>query len=204
VISRNAEGVEQGLYSIAKHVPFIGTGIKDMEALGTAEGRSKYFAALVTSRVIPPDVGNIAKYLDDNTPRQPSGLLETAESKIPGLRKNVPLDERAIKREIVGKLRNDEELTPYQQDMWDSYNPEHQEELEKEAEKTPLQVAFDSIQDPHLIKSVKAWGILTDDERDQVRDIYDARVMRYFDTHDLTEEQLTDLNARLDAAEERR
>jgi PBP1b-binding outer membrane lipoprotein LpoB len=204
VISRNAEGVAQGLYSIAEHVPFIGTGTKDMEALGTAEGRSKYFAALVTSRVIPPDVGNIAKYLDDNTPRQPTGLLETAESKIPGLRKNVPLNEKAIKREIVGKLRNDEDLTPYQQDMWDSFSPEHQEALEKEAEETPLQVAFTSIQDPHLIKSVKAWGILTDDERDQVRDIYDARVMRYFDTHDLTDEQLTDLNARLDAAEERR
>jgi hypothetical protein len=132
-------------FAMAEELPFIGGVVKILESLKTPDGRAKFVEELAASLVIPPDLGNVAKMRDHapgtpmidrmfgpDTPRKPEEPGDVFKSKIPGLREQVPLNERAFKSEIVGQLRKGEDLTDDQQAALEQMSDKQMANINKE------------------------------------------------------------------------
>jgi hypothetical protein len=95
IASRTANAAASGAAAVASHIPFVGSTERDLPQLFTVEGREKYFTNLAVSFLLPPDVGSLAKELDKDTPRKPENTVQSFENVIPGMRGDVPLNEKA-------------------------------------------------------------------------------------------------------------
>ncbi len=194
-------GLGQAAYGMMEHIPFVGTTSKDLIAFETPEGRQKYFTKLAISLILPPDVGTLAKAMDKDTPRTPSTSLESVKNVIPGMRGDVPLNEKKIHQEIISAKRHDKDLNEYQQEVYDKMSDKQKENIDKEAALTPMQAAFDH---QKADKAVKIWHNLTDEQRDQVRGIYEDKINKYLLDHDIEGEDLDKFNQQIEDAEERK
>jgi hypothetical protein len=201
-LSSMATGAAQGAVGLAEHIPFVGTTEKDLTAFMTPEGRQKYFTNLAISLVIPPDVGALARTLDNDTPRKPTTTGEAIKNVIPGMRKDVPLNERKVHQEIIGKMRKEEDLNEYQQEVYDNLGKNEKAAIDKEVSMTPMQSVFSK---QPLEKAINIWKNLTDSQRDEVRDAYENKINHYLlDHEDVSGEALDKLNEKIDNAENRR
>ena len=108
-----------------------------------------------------------------------------------------------MKRSIVNKYRKNQDLNPSEREAFESMTDNQQKEISKESEMTPMQAAFSHLEDPTLEKSIEIWSKATDEERDQLRDIYEKRINNYFKNKNLTTEEEYRLNEMIDQAEER-
>jgi hypothetical protein len=83
---------------ILKESPYVGEGIKLMKTIDSKDvwgSVSKFAGEFIRSTVIPPDVQNLAKYMDkdeDGNPikRKPHDFIDNLKSGTPGLREDVP------------------------------------------------------------------------------------------------------------------
>jgi hypothetical protein len=193
-------GIGQGAYSDLEHIPFVGTTTKDAESFATPEGRQKWFTKLTVSLLVPPDSSSVARYFDNDTPRQPRSSKELLENVIPGVRQNIPINEGKVKGEIIDRMRKGLDLTEYQQELYDSMSVEKQDSIEKESQLTPRQAAFEH--EKSIDKVIKIWGRLSDSERDDLRDIYENKINVHMLKVD--DDKVEELNDKIDAAEDRR
>ena len=193
-------GIGQGAYSVLEHIPFVGTTTKDAESFATPEGRQKWFTKLAISLLVPPDASSVARYFDNDTPRQPRSSKELLENVIPGMRQNIPINEGKVKGEIIDRMRKGLDLTEYQQELYDSMSVEKQDSIEKESQLTPRQAAFEH--ETSIDKVIKIWGRLSDSERDDLRDIYENKINVHMLKVD--DDKVEELNDKIDAAEDRR
>ena len=170
-IASKVAGIGQAATGLAEHIPFVGT--PQRMDLSTSEGRQEWFAQLASSLIIPPDIGALAKYTDNDTPRKPSTVKEAFENVIPGMRKDVPLNTSKIHREIIGNLRHNKPLNSYQQKVYDEATKAQQDEMEKKSQMTSRQEAFSNMP---VEKMKKAWKVLTPKEKNELQDIYDKKI----------------------------
>jgi len=199
-----AGGVGQAAYGMMEHIPFVGTTSRDLVAFETPEGRQKYFTNLAISLILPPDVGALARTMDNDTPRAPTTAAESLKNVVPGMRGDVPLNERKIHQEIISAKRHDKELNGYQQETFDRLTDQQKANIEKEAAMTPFQVAFSHMQDPTLEKSIKVWAKASDAEREELRDLYETRINLHMLQSNLDDEEHAKLEERIQNAEDRR
>jgi len=108
-----------------------------------------------------------------------------------------------MRRKIVEAKRNGDELTDEQQMSYDNMTDRQRNGVDKDSEMTPLQASFHRLEDSNLNKSIDVWSKATDDERYELRDIYEARIQSYIKTHNLEGEELSALQEKIDNAENR-
>ena len=195
-----AGGLGQATWGLAEHIPFVGTSVRDFAAWETPEGRQKYFTNLAISLILPPDVGALARTLDKDTPRTPSTSAESVKNVIPGMRGDVPLNERKIHQEIISAKRHDKGLNEYQQEVYDKMTQTQKDNIDKESALTPMQAAFDH---QKVDKQIKIWHNLNDDQRDQVRSVYEEKINNYLMDHG-SDEDIDKFHQKIEDAEERK
>jgi hypothetical protein len=116
-------------------------------------------------------------------------------------------DTSKARRELVRALRNGatvDSLPDKLQERLSTLTGRQIKGIEKEATLTPLQASFQHLSDPNMEKSIKVWAKATDDERDQLRDVYETKINKYILDHDLEGEELDKLNERIEKAEDRK
>ena len=59
------------------------------------------------------------------------------------------------------------------------------------------------MQDPDMGKTLKVWAKANDQEREELRDLFDTRIDEYKLTHDLSDDEIEQLNQRIEKAEAR-
>ena len=113
-------------------------------------------------------------------------------------------DQRKLRRKIIDARRKDADLTDEQQEFYNKMTPAQKKTIDKESSMTPMQAAFSHLQDPTLEKSVRVWAKATDDEREELRDIYQHRINTHMMRKDVTAEEAEKLNELIDKAEARK
>ena len=113
-------------------------------------------------------------------------------------------DQRKLRRKIIDARRKDADLTDEQQEFYNKMTPAQKKTIDKESSMTPMQAAFSHLQDPTLEKSVRVWAKATDDEREELRDIYQHRINTHMMRKDITAEEAEKLNELIDKAEARK
>ena len=79
-------------WGAAQKAPFIDEPARIVQAARSGESASKFGAEFLSSLVIPPDVGKIAKGMDDaDLIRKPKSVSDVFKLQIPGLRQDVPV-----------------------------------------------------------------------------------------------------------------
>jgi hypothetical protein len=86
-----ASGVLAAGKGLLSEVPFFDTPSRIGEAATNVKTVGKYLGGEVRSAFIPPDVQNVARMMDKDKKRSPTGFWQEIEAGIPGLRENVPL-----------------------------------------------------------------------------------------------------------------
>jgi len=127
------------------------------------------------------------------------------------LRDQIPVGEQdpeqkahsLMRRDILEAMRSGKDLTDKQQEAIDNMTDRQRKEIDRDSQLTPLQVSFKHLQDPNLEKSIKVWAKASDDEREELRDIYETRINHFFATHDLSGEEADKLNEKIDRSENR-
>jgi hypothetical protein len=146
-------------------VPFVGNTDRDLPSLFTSKGREKYIESLVVSFLPTFDADKVAKVMDKDRPTKPENIGQQFENIIPGMRENVPTNERTVKREIIAAKRAGQPLNEYQQDYYNKLDYDDKHKLTKEAKMTFNQATF---KNETLSNQIKTWDQLKDEEKLQV------------------------------------
>ena len=115
-------------------------------------------------------------------------------------------DTSKARREIVRAIRNGatiDTLPEKLQEKADKLTDRQTKNIKKDAELTPLQLTFKHMQDPDMGKTLKVWAKANDQEREELRDLFDTRIDEYKLTHDLSDDEIEQLNQRIEKAEAR-
>ena len=100
---------------LADQIPFLAEPHRLELGFRSADTATKKLAELGTSLVVPPDVANVARWTDkdipgfhpvagEQIPRKPETAGDVFKMSIPGLRQEVPEDNKREKKELKGKL----------------------------------------------------------------------------------------------------
>jgi hypothetical protein len=128
------------------------------------------------------------------------------------LRDQIPVGEQEpgqkehsiMRRAILDTIRKGDDLTDEQQEAYDNMTERQRKEIDTDSQLTALQVGFKHLEDPNLDKSIKVWSKATDDEREQLRDMYEEKVKDYFKNHpELNQDEIDRITEKLDSAENR-
>lgn len=85
-LAKFGEGSKAAAKGILNEIPMIREPYEFAKGLDSPAK----FAGEQVAQFIPPDVGNIARYMDNDRVRKPKTFTQAIENKIPGLRENVP------------------------------------------------------------------------------------------------------------------
>jgi hypothetical protein len=165
LISRTVGAAGAGASALASNVPFVGSTDRDLPSLFTSKGREKYIESLVVSFLPTFDADKVAKVMDKDRPTKPENIGQQFENIIPGMRENVPTNERTVKREIIAAKRAGQPLNEYQQDYYNKLDYDDKHKLTKEAKMTFNQATF---KNETLSNQIKTWDQLKDEEKLQV------------------------------------
>ena len=108
------------------------------------------------------------------------------------------------KREAVAFLRSGgswSDMPPKLEKKLADLTPGQLREIDRESQMSDLQVKFKRLEAP---KAVEVWRLANDDERGDLRDLYETKINKYILSHDLTDEEQNKLNERIEAAEARK
>jgi hypothetical protein len=192
--------IEQGEYTLKQFVPFWIRGVqKETERGGGLSETLKN----EPQKIFAPQIGIMpatSAYTLTDTEKL---LNKYIGQQIPeGGRTQEQADLSKTRREVVRAMRNGNELTDEQQNVYDNMSNRQRQGIEKESAITPLQAAFNHLEDPTLQKAMKVWSKATDDEREQLRDMYEKKVKNYFKNHpELNQDEIDKINEKLDKAE---
>ena len=85
---------------MVEQVPFLEQPVRSLEALRNPESATKYTGELAKSLIVPPDVQNIANYMDKQgdvtIPRKQDSITDYIQSGIPGAREALPVDRKKL------------------------------------------------------------------------------------------------------------
>lgn len=88
------EGAYAAGTGLVGEVPFFDTFRRVEHGMENYSTAGVFLGNEARGALIPPDVQNIAKGMDDNTQRKPTSFTEAVEMGVPGLRDNVPTKHR--------------------------------------------------------------------------------------------------------------
>ena len=115
---------------------------------------------------------------------------EQVEQSIPG----------GFGKDIADSKRKGIPLTESQEVAYEEMTKSEQSKIEKESQMTSKQVAFSHIP---LEKAIKAWSNLKDEDREELREIYDQKKDNFFKEHpNMSEEKRQEFQDKIDKAEE--
>jgi hypothetical protein len=193
--------IEQGEYALKQFVPFWIRGVQKETERG---GGLMETLQNEPQKIFAPQIGIMpatSAYTLTDTEKL---LNKFIGQQIPeGGRTQEQADLSKTRREVVRAMRNGKELTDAQQEIYDKMTDRQRSGVDKESEITPLQASFKHLQDPNLEKSIKVWAKASDDERDELRDMYETRINHFFSTNELDGEQEEKLNEKINKAEDR-
>ena len=199
------KAIERGTYTLKAFVPFWMRGAgKEAERGG---GLVKTLQEQ-PQKLLAPQIGIMPATSDYTKSPAEKMLSKFIGEQIPqGGRTQDEADTSKARRELVRVLRMGGRLDDMPEDMQEKaakFTDKQLRNIEKDASMTPLQASFSHLQDTNMEKSVKVWAKASDSERDEIRDLYETSINKYILTHDLEGDELDKLNARIDAAEERK
>jgi diguanylate cyclase (GGDEF)-like protein len=203
--SQIGKAIERGTYVLKQFEPFWMRG-----AGKEAERGGGVMQTLKDSpqKLLAPQIGIMPATSEYTKTTAEKTLTKYIGQQIPeGGRTQEAADISKARRELVRAIRNGgsiDDLPEKLQEKADKMTDRQIKNIEKEAELTPLQASFTHLTDPTVEKSIKVWAKMTDDERDQVRDIYETRINKFILAQDLDGDELDKLNQRIDKAEERK
>lgn len=161
------------------------------------EGKPFTWGGATFRSFTPISLQNAIKLKDDASADKLAGVILD----LIGISSNSYGDGSEHRRDIVNRLRNDKPLTEEQQEAYDSMTDSQKRSIDAEAEMTAMQAAFSELPNESMIY---AWSKASNQEREELRDIYENRIDMYILKNDLDGEELDELNDRIQKAEERK
>jgi hypothetical protein len=111
-----------------------------------------------------------------DTPRKPEEPGDVFKSKIPGLREQVPLNERAAKSEIVGQLRKGEDLTEDQQAALNQMSDKQAANINKEVGSKAGLRQFKYIKTAD--NTIRAYASASPEERKEYHSVFREKITK--------------------------
>jgi hypothetical protein len=109
-----------------------------------------------------------------------------------------------VKREAIAYLRSGgtmDDLPPKLEKKIAELTPGQLKAVERDSQLSDLAVKFKRLEAP---KAVEVWRLANDDEREELRDMYETKINKYILSHDLTDDEQDKLNERIERAENRK
>jgi hypothetical protein len=163
----------------------------------TREGKPTTLANVAYGAFTPISIQNALKAKDDVSADKVAAVILD----LVGINANSYTDDNPVKRDIINRLRQGQNLTAEQQDVYDNLPKNSQKDIDKKANMTAKEEAFSNLPAPSMIYT---WSKLSDDDRYDLQDIYDKKIKEYIKNHDLQGAELDSLEENMDKAEQRK